>query len=112
MSTRRSKSRSTTPGKKPGASAKTGARRTSAKKATTPKKATPKRAAAKKTTARRASAKTTAKKRTAVVETTFPTQDEIRARALQLWIEGDRRPGAAFDNWVRAEKDLLAKAGK
>jgi hypothetical protein len=35
-----------------------------------------------------------------------PSQDEIRARAFELYLEGGRRPGHELDDWLQAEFEL------
>jgi DUF2934 family protein len=35
-----------------------------------------------------------------------PTQDEIRVRAYQRYLERGGGHGADFDDWLEAEKDL------
>ena len=43
---------------------------------------------------------------------TLPTQEEIQLRAYQIYLERNGAPGNAFDDWTRAEQELLAKPSK
>jgi hypothetical protein len=56
-------------------------------------------------------AKTTAKAKAAAEPTmTTPTHEEIAALAAQYWAERGWQEGAAEQDWLRAEQELLAKA--
>ena len=98
--------------------ARPAAKRASAKKTTAKRTATTK-PAAKRAPAKKALAKTrTAKTRTAKSATATkrapaarPTQDEIRNRAGQIWVESGQRMGSALADWVRAEKELYTERG-
>ena len=37
---------------------------------------------------------------------TAPTDDEIRARAYEMYLERGGHDGLDFDDWVRAEREL------
>lgn len=36
-------------------------------------------------------------------------QEQIRQRAYQLYLERGARPGSAFDDWMKAEQEILRK---
>ena len=36
-----------------------------------------------------------------------PTQDEIALRAYHIYLERSCTPGNAFDDWLRAERELI-----
>jgi hypothetical protein len=56
-------------------------------------------------------AKTTAKAKTnATPVMTMPTHEEIAALAAHYWAERGWQDGAAEQDWLRAEQELLAKA--
>ncbi len=56
-------------------------------------------------------AKTTAKaKATSEPSMTMPSHEEIAALAAQYWAERGWQDGAAEQDWLRAEQELLAKA--
>jgi hypothetical protein len=56
-------------------------------------------------------ARTTAKaKATAEPTITTPTHEEIAALAAQYWAERGWQDGAAEQDWLRAEQELLEKA--
>jgi len=46
------------------------------------------------------------------VAKTLPTQEEIQLRAYQIYLERNGAPGNAFDDWTRAEQELLTKPKK
>jgi hypothetical protein len=35
-----------------------------------------------------------------------PSQEQIRARAFELWLERGRQPGHELDDWLQAEFEL------
>lgn len=37
----------------------------------------------------------------------FPGHDEIRARAYELYLQRDGRPGDPAEDWIRAERELM-----
>jgi len=41
-----------------------------------------------------------------------PTQEEIALRAYHIYLERGCTPGNPFDDWVRAERELLENHGK
>ena len=41
-----------------------------------------------------------------------PTQDEIALRAYHIYLERGCTPGNDFDDWVRAERELMENHGK
>jgi hypothetical protein len=41
-----------------------------------------------------------------------PTQDEIALRAYHIYLERSCTPGNAFDDWIRAERELTENHGK
>jgi hypothetical protein len=41
-----------------------------------------------------------------------PTQEEITLRAYHIFLERGSTPGDAFEDWIRAERELIAEAGK
>ncbi|MFI5097551.1 MAG: DUF2934 domain-containing protein [Candidatus Acidiferrales bacterium] len=41
-----------------------------------------------------------------------PTQEEIALRAYHIYLERSCTPGNAFDDWVRAERELVENNGK
>ncbi len=56
-------------------------------------------------------AKATAKaKATKAPTVTMPAHEEIAALAAQYWAERGWQDGAAEQDWLRAEQELLAKA--
>jgi hypothetical protein len=40
-----------------------------------------------------------------------PTEDDIRMRAYQLYLERGRAPGRDFDDWLSAERELRKRRG-
>jgi len=42
----------------------------------------------------------------------IPTRDEIALRAYQIYLERGGAPGNAFEDWTRAERELLDSAAK
>ncbi len=42
----------------------------------------------------------------------IPTRDEIALRAYQIYLERGGAPGNAFEDWTRAERELLDGAAK
>jgi len=63
------------------------------------------RTATKKTTTRKAvtGRKTITKSRTI----TMPTEEQIRARAYEIYMQRNEGPGNAYSDWVQAEQELL-----
>jgi Protein of unknown function (DUF2934) len=43
---------------------------------------------------------------------TVPTREEIAMRAYQIYVERAGAPGNAFEDWTRAERELLDGASK
>jgi hypothetical protein len=41
-----------------------------------------------------------------------PTQEEIALRAYHIYLERGCTPGNPFDDWVRAERELVENHGK
>jgi hypothetical protein len=41
-----------------------------------------------------------------------PTQNEIALRAYHIYLERGCTPGNPFDDWVRAERELIENHGK
>ena len=41
--------------------------------------------------------------------TTMPTEEQIRARAYQIFLRRNGGPGDAHSDWVQAERELKAK---
>jgi hypothetical protein len=41
-----------------------------------------------------------------------PTRDEIALRAYHIYLERRGAPGNELEDWTRAERELLEKAGK
>jgi hypothetical protein len=41
-----------------------------------------------------------------------PTQDEIALRAYYIYLQRGGAPGNEFADWMQAERELLAEAGK
>jgi hypothetical protein len=41
-----------------------------------------------------------------------PTQEEIALRAYHIYLERGCTPGNEFDDWVRAERELIENHGK
>jgi hypothetical protein len=41
-----------------------------------------------------------------------PTADEIAVRAYQIYLERGGAPGNEFEDWIRAERELLGENGK
>ncbi len=56
--------------------------------------------------------KPVAKPVSAVAKPYEPTQEEIQARAFEIYIAEGSKPGNDLENWVRAEKELRAKASR
>lgn len=40
-----------------------------------------------------------------------PTEEDIRARAYQMYLERGGEPGMDFDDWLKAERELKARKG-
>jgi hypothetical protein len=76
------------------------------KAAPAPTKTSPKKAAPKKPAASKPAPKPAPKK-----PILPPTNDEIRARAHQIWEQGGRRQGGEKENWLEAERQLRAERG-
>ena len=38
-----------------------------------------------------------------------PTQEEIQARAFEIYVSEGKKPGNDLENWLRAEKDLRSR---
>ena len=43
---------------------------------------------------------------------TAPTHEEITLRAYEIYLERGGAPGDALEDWTRAERELIEKAGK
>jgi hypothetical protein len=43
---------------------------------------------------------------------TLPTEEEIALRAYHIYLERRGAPGNELEDWTRAERELLEKAGK
>lgn len=43
---------------------------------------------------------------------TVPTREEIAMRAYQIYLERAGAPGNAFEDWTRAERELLDSSAK
>jgi hypothetical protein len=41
-----------------------------------------------------------------------PTQEEIQTRAFEIYVSEGCKEGSDLENWLRAEKDLRAKASR
>lgn len=41
-----------------------------------------------------------------------PTQEEIALRAYQIYLERGGAPGNEFEDWIQAERELLAENAK
>ena len=41
-----------------------------------------------------------------------PTREDIAHRAYQIYLQRNGAPGNAFEDWTRAERELLADAPK
>ena len=41
-----------------------------------------------------------------------PTNEEIALRAYHIYLERRGAPGHPHEDWIRAERELIAKAGK
>jgi hypothetical protein len=41
-----------------------------------------------------------------------PTQEQIQIRAYQIYLERNGAPGNPFEDWTRAERELLAQPPK
>ena len=41
-----------------------------------------------------------------------PTQEEIRARAYEIYLSEGCKEGSDLENWARAEKELRSKGGR
>ena len=41
-----------------------------------------------------------------------PTAEEIAVRAYQIYLERGGAPGNEFEDWIRAERELLGENGK
>jgi len=59
--------------------------------------------------ARRPAAAATSGRRTAAVPPP-PTEQDIRLRAYQFYLERRGAPGDPMADWIRAERDLIAEA--
>ncbi|HEV2173789.1 MAG TPA: DUF2934 domain-containing protein [Nitrospira sp.] len=46
-----------------------------------------------------------------VLTASEPTEDEIRKRAYELYLERNGEPGSALDDWLQAEADLKLRRG-
>lgn len=44
--------------------------------------------------------------------TSATTEEVIRRRAYQLYVEGGRREGHAREDWLQAEREVLAAASR
>ena len=77
-----------------------------AKKAAAPKAAAPKAAAAKAMAPKAAKAKTAKAK--ALPALAVPTREDIARLAEQYWIERGWQDGYAEQDWLRAERELMA----
>ena len=51
-------------------------------------------------------------KKQAVAAKIEPTQEEIALRAYHIYLERGCTPGNPFDDWVRAERELIENHGK
>jgi hypothetical protein len=56
--------------------------------------------------------KPVAKPVSAVAKPYEPTQEEIQTRAFEIYVAEGCKPGHDLENWVRAEKELRAKASR
>jgi DUF2934 family protein len=52
------------------------------------------------------------KKPRAAAKKSLPTREEISLRAYQIYLERNGAPGNPFEDWTRAERELLADAPK
>ena len=52
------------------------------------------------------------KSRKASVARPAPTHDEIALRAYHIYLQRNGVPGSPFEDWKRAEQELLAEAAK
>jgi hypothetical protein len=43
---------------------------------------------------------------------TQPTQEEIALRAYQIYLKRGSAPGNEFEDWMQAERQLIAEIGK
>jgi Protein of unknown function (DUF2934) len=41
-----------------------------------------------------------------------PTMEDIALRAYQIYLERGGTPGNEFEDWIRAERELLGETGK
>lgn len=39
----------------------------------------------------------------------FPTEEQVRQRAFEIFLKRNGGPGDAHDDWVRAERELIAE---
>lgn len=39
-----------------------------------------------------------------------PSQEEIQARAFEIYLAEGRKPGSDLENWLRAEKELRGRS--
>jgi hypothetical protein len=73
------------------------------KKTGTAKKATTKSSSTSRSTTTRKSAVT--KQRTKII----PTEEQIRARAFEIYLTRNGGPGDAHTDWMQAERELIAQ---
>ncbi|MGA2810632.1 MAG: DUF2934 domain-containing protein [Candidatus Acidiferrum sp.] len=62
--------------------------------------------------AKKTSAPPQPKKPRAAATKSLPTREEISLRAYQIYLERNGGPGNPFEDWTRAERELLAGAPK
>lgn len=47
---------------------------------------------------------------TVVAATTAPSREEIAKRAYEIYVARGQTPGRELEDWIQAERELLAKA--
>jgi hypothetical protein len=52
------------------------------------------------------------KSKKAATQKSEPTQDQIAARAYEIYLERGRTPGDPMQDWLRAERELAAPPKK
>ena len=52
------------------------------------------------------------KSKKAATQKSKPTQDQIAARAYEIYLERGRTPGDPMQDWLRAERELAAPPKK
>jgi hypothetical protein len=62
--------------------------------------------------AKKSATESTSKPRKVPAGKTAPTQDEIALRAYHIFLQRNGAPGNPFEDWTRAERELLEESAK